>query len=90
MNQIDKLPEGERVEFNRFTLDRRIRTLESKINEIIDVLNALNAPIYADDFDDDELEEMIKGGDTGESVFTPQEAKKILAERRRVINDIIE
>lgn len=90
MNQIDKLPEGERVEFNRFTLDRRIRTLESKINEIIDVLNALNAPIYADDFDDDELEEMIKGGDTGESVFTPREAKKILAERRRVINDSIE
>lgn len=90
MNQLDKLPEGERVEFNRFTLDRRIRTLESKINEIIDVLNALNAPIYADDFDDDELEEMIKGGDTGESVFTPQEAKKILAERRRVINDSIE
>lgn len=90
MNQIDKLPEGERVDFNRFTLDRRIRTLESKINEIVDALNALNAPIYADDFDDDELEEMIKGGDTGESVFTPQEAKKILAERRRVINDNIE
>lgn len=92
MDQINKIPTDERVNFNRSSVDMRIRRLESKINEVVDAINALNTPVYADDFDDDELEEMIKGGDTGESVFTPQEAKKILAERRRTMSgsDIIE
>lgn len=79
---ITRLDEDNRVEFRQMALDREIRSIKSKINEIIDVINQMNEPIYADDFDDDELQEMIKGEDP-DAIFSPEEAKRLLADRRK-------
>lgn len=80
--RISKLNEDERTAFRQTDVDRKIRSIVTKLNEVIDVLNQQSEPIYTDDFDDDELEEMIKGEDP-DAIFSPAEAKKILAERRK-------
>lgn len=80
--RIAKLDEDKRIEFRLTALDREIRSIKSKINEVIDVINQMNEPIYADDFDDDELQEMIKGEDP-DAIFSPEEAKRLLADRRK-------
>lgn len=52
MANIEKLQVPNKVNFNKVEIDRHIRTLFTKINEIIDVLNEEDVDI--DDEDDDE------------------------------------
>lgn len=89
--RITKLNEDERTDFRQSSIDRKIRSIITKLNEVIDVVNQQSEPIYTEDFDDDELEEMIKGDDP-DAMFTPAEAKRILADRKKAEagRDIIE
>lgn len=81
MSKITKLEVNDQIPFNRIAVDRELRLIKNKLNEIIDAVNELSDPIYADDFEDDELEEMSKANDDGDYVFSPDEAKKILSDR---------
>ena len=77
---IKELPNDYKIPFRSGEVDREIRAMKSKMNEIIRAINQLNEPVYADDFDDDELIEMLKG-ETENPVFSPQEARSILSDR---------
>lgn len=52
MAKIEKLEIPNKVNFNKIELDRHIRTLFTKVNEIIDVINDDDTNMI--DFDDDD------------------------------------
>lgn len=54
MAKIEKLQVPDKVNFNKIELDRYIRTLFIKVNEIIDVINDDENVIDIDDDDDDD------------------------------------
>ena len=54
MDQIEKLDDSKSFGFNRKELEREIRTLRLKINEVIDTMNELLESPFMDDEDDDE------------------------------------
>lgn len=53
MAKIEKLRVPDKVNFNKIELDHYIRTLYTKVNEIIDVINDDEDIINIDDDDDD-------------------------------------
>lgn len=57
MAKIEKLEIPTKVNFNKIELDRHIRTLFTKVNEIIDVINDDDDNVIDIDDDDDEDED---------------------------------
>lgn len=54
MAKIEKLEVPSKVNFNKIEIDRHIRTLFTKVNEIIDVINDDESVIDLDDDDDED------------------------------------
>lgn len=57
---IEKLNPEELVQFNKKAIQNAIFLIETKINEIIDVVNTLSEEPELDDEDDDEVETPIR------------------------------
>lgn len=57
MRKIEKLNTDQEIQFNKVDLNRKVRTLFLKVNEIIDVINEMNEPPYMEDYDEDDEED---------------------------------
>lgn len=75
MKEIELMDENKLIGFNKPDITREIRAIKIKINEIIEVINAMNEPPYTDDLDDEEDDDEMS--DDERNIITPGVLSKL-------------